>query len=131
MNLTDTIQLTEALWTAAALPGVWLWAQNLRNARASRVAVRVLGLRNGRAVFAAYAVKSTAMWLAIEVLFVGLGVLAMVTPANPGATNPRTLVVTGGLILASVGISYLALQWHRVDAALLRMARERAKRVQP
>jgi hypothetical protein len=119
--------LVEILWTAAALPGLALWAWNYLSARATLRSVKAVksGTSFGALLWARFSVQLTAVFVGVELAFVVLGVISMTRPNNPQATTLTSYVIAGVLILASAGISYLAYRWRAVDQQLVGAARTR------
>lgn len=123
--ITPTVDVGELLWIAAALPGLWLWLRNLREAKQDLRAVRAISPRNGRFLWARFSVLLTRTFVGIEVLFVLLGGVALfrVPPMDP---HPETRYVTiGGLIVASIVISVIAQRWASVNAEIVQAARDK------
>lgn len=127
MNITSTITWLEVIWTIVAIPGAVLWAMNRRSAMLSLRAARRARAGNGRRVYANFAVKETSAWLGIEALFVAMGVLSMLVEPTSSVVRWPSYVITAGLIVTSVFISYMAFQWRAADEAVLRVAREKER----
>lgn len=118
----------EVVWTVAALPGLVLWATNCASAAVTlRSCKAVPGTPAGSLLWARFSVQLTAVFVGIEAVFVILGVISMTRPNNPAATTLTSYVIAGALILASVGISYLAYRWRAVDNQLVGAARRRRR----
>lgn len=125
ITLTRTVDVGELLWIAAALPGLWLWLMNLRDARKDFRAVRDISPRNGRYLWAKFSTLLTRAFLGLELLFIGLGVQALFrTPPAAPASLSRVITVIG-LIAASVVISAIAYRWKRVNAEIVQAARDK------
>jgi len=122
MNITNTIQSTELLWTLVAIPGLLLWVSNRMRAQASLQATKRLDIGNGRRAFARFAVRETTVWAFIEFVFVAIGVVSMTRETNPDANTLSSLVIVAGLILSSAMITALGVEWRRVDRELVRTA---------
>lgn len=116
----------EIAWTVAALPGLALWAVNCASATATLRSCRAVpDVATGSLLWARFSVQLTAVFVGVEAVFVALGVIAMTRPNNPAATTLTSWLTAGALILASVGISYLAWRWRAVDNQLVGAARKR------
>lgn len=130
LMLTRTVDLVEVVWVLAALPGLWLWAANARETRQDRTAASAIGQRESATyLWASFSVLLTRTFVAIELLFVILGVVAMFRENPPDDPSPWFRFVTAGLLVAaSVCLSWLAYRWRRVNQAILRAARDRLAR---
>lgn len=132
--------ITVAAWIIAALPGLWLWGVNRREAGKDRdVAERVGGPDSGASLWARFSVLLTSTFVGIEAVFVAIGVAALLRPppqqvmAAQDATSDLGVTLTRfvtllGLVGASVVISVLAHRWRKVNTQLIEQARKRAKR---
>ena len=116
--------MLEVIWTGAALPGLVVWAVNLRSARRSLRAVHLVGVVNGRLRVARYGVRQGLVMLYASGVFVLIGVNALLRPVNPAAPEWDALrvLLTIGLISAPALISYLGLDWRRVEVGVLQRA---------
>lgn len=124
MRITDTIDWIDVTWTAVSVAGLLLWLWNLRRAAMSLRAVRRLGVVNGRRVWARFGVMLTCTMVAVEVVFVAVGVNAMtrVPPVQSQAQVTRLLAVVSFLVV-TVLLTLLAYRWADVDRTIVRMAR--------
>jgi hypothetical protein len=121
------VEWFEVVWTAAALPGLTLWLSNHRLARRSLRAIRSAGATNGRLIIARYSVMKSYVFIGISSVFVLIGVIAMIRPANPAATawDWSRVVLTIGLLGAPAGISYLGYRWRSVEQPVTRLYLQR------
>lgn len=121
-----TADLVEVLWTLSALPGLVMWLVNLAAANRSRKAMVVLGYGNGRLLWARFGVLLTSVFSTVELVFVLIGVVAMLRsrPANMGGDWTRP-VLTVGLIGASALIAFVGWRWRVVDHELVERYRQR------
>lgn len=117
-----TIQATEVLWLAAALPGLALWQSNMRYAMRSRALLRRAKVTNGRMVWARFSVLLTSTFTTIETGFVLIGVISMTTEPPPTSSILTRWVVAGVLIAMSFLITYIAMKWKLVDTTLNKLA---------
>jgi len=122
MNITRTIQFPELLWTLVAIPGLLLWVSNRMRARASLRAAERLHIGNGRRAFARFSVRETTVWAFVEAVFVAIGVVSMTYEQNPDSNGVSRTVIVAGLIVASLMITALGVEWRRVDRELVRTA---------
>lgn len=119
-----TVDLVEVVWTAAAIPGWISWAQNLRSAYRSLRAVRGAGITNGRRAVARYTVRKSWIMMNLSGVFILIGGISMLRPANPEVATwdiPR-IVLTIALLAAPAMISYLGADWRRVETEMLRVS---------
>lgn len=114
-------QITEIIWTVAAIPGLLVWAVNLRNAwqavrvtkHSGRTAVRLLG--------------GTMLRLALgatlaELTFMAWGIVGMTQPA---ATDHITLVgwtITAGVVLVALITMLIGFDVRRAMVTVWRLA---------
>ena len=125
-----TVDLVELIWTLAAVPGWISWALNLRSAYRSLRAVRGAGIVDGRRTVARYTVRQAWIMMQLSGVFILIGAVAMVRPANPAALQwdaPR-VVLTIALLGAPAMISYLGADWRRVETEMLRAGAARRGR---
>ena len=122
-----TVDLIEVIWTLAALPGVVIWAINRAAAGRSLRAVRAQGIGNGRLVVARYSVFKSNVFIALSLVFVLIGAISMVRPANPEVAEWDWIrvVLTAGLLGAPALISLLGWRWRRVEQEIIALARAR------
>lgn len=122
-----TVDWVEVVWTAAALPGLVLWLVNRVSAARSLSAIKAAGATNGRLIIARYSVMKANVLIGVSAVFVLIGAIAMLRPANPGATgfDPLRLLLTIGLLGAPAGISYLGYRWRAVEQRVTVLARQR------
>ncbi len=124
------VGIEEVAWLLAALPGLYLWAQNYRSARRTRRAAQIKNVGNGRLLWAKYSTMATATHTVIESVFVLLGVVAIFRPANPGSTEFGRLVIGAALIGCSLLLTLLALMWKQIEEDLIGLvARRNTQRV--
>lgn len=123
--ITNTVDITELLWTVCAIPGLWLWILNQRESARDVRAARTIIPRNGRYLWASFSVLLTRMFVGIEVLFVLLGIVAMFRPSPMDPTPVIRYVTVAGLILASAGITWLSYRWKQVNRDIVQAARDR------
>jgi polyferredoxin len=89
----------ELAWLATALGGLYLSGLNAWEAILDFRALN--GKRNGRRRIAVGTVRREAVRGLVNAIFLGIGIVAVLTPANPNAT-PLGVAVSLGLLLASV-----------------------------
>lgn len=128
MNV-GTADLTEIVWTLAAVPGLVLWLVNRVAAGRSRRAVRRLGVGNGRLVWARFSVLLTDVFVLIETVFVVVGISAMLRAPSPDSTTLSRLIVSVGFAGVSCLITFVGYRWRVVEAEIL--AGAQARRAQP
>lgn len=118
-----TVEWFEVVWTAAALPGLWLWLANRVLAGRSLRAVRAMGATNGRLIIARYSVLKSNILIGISAVLALIGVVAMARPANPAATawDWSRVVLTIGLLGAPAGISFLGYRWRIVEQQVTKL----------
>lgn len=98
-DLIGTASLIELAWLATALTGLYLSALNSWEAILD---FRSLGgKRNGRRRIALGTVRREAVRGLVNAIFFGIGLVAVLTPANPNAT-PLGIAISLGLLMASV-----------------------------
>ena len=122
-----TIQWIEVVWTCAALPGLGLWVANRVLAVRSLRAITAAGTTNGRLIIARYSVLKADVFIGISAVFVLIGVISMLRPANPSAPEMDALraVLTVGLLGAPAAISFLGYKWRDVERRVVALARMR------
>ena len=98
-DLIGSVSTVELLWLITALSGLYLSGLNAWEAILD---YRALGTkRNGRRRIAVGTIRREAVRGLVNAIFLGIGLVAAVTPANPAAT-PLGAAVSIGLLLASV-----------------------------
>lgn len=122
-----TVDPLELIWTVAALPGLVVWVVNLHSARRSARAVRQAGIRDARAAVARYAVRKSLVMIHLAGVFAMIGIVAMLRPPNPEvpAWDALRILLTVGLLSAPAAISFIGVDWRRVEYETLRSARGR------
>ena len=122
-----TVDLIEVIWTLAAVPGWASWALNLRSAYRSLRAVRGAGIVDGRRMVARYTVRKSWIMMNLSGVFILIGVISMLRPANPAVPQWDALrvVLTVALLGAPAMISYLGADWRRVETEMLRVGAAR------
>lgn len=120
-----TLELREALWIIAALPGLWLWVRNGLRALATYRAASWLDSRDGRVLWARFSTSLTWVMASIEMVFVGIGVVAGLRPQPPDANPVFSWITAGALIAGSVAITWVAYRWQQVDKQLVAAAKQR------
>lgn len=122
-----TVDWVEVVWTVAALPGLVLWLINRTYAARSLSAIKAAGATNGRLIIARYSVVKANVLIGVSAVFVLIGVVAMLRPANPGSAgfDPLRILLTIGLLGAPAGISYLGYRWRAVEQRVTALARQR------
>ena len=98
-DLLGTASLIEILWLATALAGLYLSAINAWEAVLDFRALG--GKRNGRYRLALGTIRREFIRGLVNAIFLGIGIVAAVTPANPNST-PLGVAVALGLLMASV-----------------------------
>ena len=98
-DLLGTASLIEILWLATALAGLYLSAINAWEAILDFRALG--GKRNGRYRLALGTIRREFIRGLVNAIFLGIGIVAAVTPANPNST-PLGVAVALGLLMASV-----------------------------
>jgi hypothetical protein len=94
-----TVSYVEAAWLVTALGGLFLSGLNAWEAILDYKALN--GRKNGRRRIDLGTVRREALRGLVNAIFLGIGIVAAVTPANPNAT-PLGAAVSLGLLLASV-----------------------------
>ena len=122
-----TVNLIEITWTVAALPGLAIWLANRRTARRSLLAVKALGVGNGRLVVARYSVRKANVLIMVLFVFALIGFVSMVRPSNPEVAGWDWIrvLLTVGLLGAPALLSWLGWEWRQVDQQIISMARDR------
>lgn len=115
-----TVSDIEILWTVVGATGVLFSAFNLRDAWIDRKAVIAAGVRNGRRLIASFSVRSEAARLAIQSIFVTVGILAVFTPEPPngslhGIQLATSIVARFGLVLSEILVLFKS-----IDAYIVR-----------
>ena len=98
-DFLGTASLIELLWVLAALGGLYLAGVNAWEAVLDFRALA--GKRNGRYRLALGTIRREAIRGLVNAIFLGIGIVAVVTPASPYST-PLGVAVSLGLLLASV-----------------------------
>lgn len=132
MALPQTVSWLELAWTIVALHGFALWAWNARGAYRSLRAVKTLKMRNGRMLWARFALQLCSAFAIVELTFLVVGSIAMTRVSNPasaGALASGTASTITGLALlgSSLVLTATASRWRRVDAALVARSRARVE----
>jgi hypothetical protein len=125
MNWT-TVDLVEVVWTLAAVPGLVLWLGNRVEAGRSLRAIRAVGAHNGRMIIARYSVQKANVLVGVSAVFVLIGIISMIRPANPATATwdwPR-IVLTLGVLGAPAGISFIGYRWRTVERQVTALARK-------
>ena len=97
--LVGSMSYIEAAWLLTALAGLYLSALNAWEAILDFRALG--GRRNGRRRIALGTVRREAVRGVVNAIFLGIGGVAALTPANPNAT-PLGVAISLGLLMASV-----------------------------
>ena len=97
--LVGSVSYIEAAWLLTALAGLYLSALNAWEAILDFRALG--GRRNGRRRIALGTVRREAVRGVVNAIFLGIGGVAALTPANPNAT-PLGVAISLGLLMASV-----------------------------
>ena len=98
-DVLGTASLIELAWFLTALTGLYLSALNSWEAVLDYRALG--GRRNGRRRIALGTVRREGLRGLVNATFLGIGLVAILTPANPNST-PLGIAVSLGLLLASV-----------------------------
>ena len=98
-DVVGSMSLIEIAWLLTALTGLYLSGLNAWEAILDYHALG--GRRNGRRRIALGTVRREALRGLVNAIFLGIGIVAAATPANPSAT-PLGVAVSLGLLLASV-----------------------------
>ena len=120
-----TADLTEIVWTLAALPGLVLWLANRVEAGRGRRAVMKMKIGNGRLVWAQFSVLLTNVFVVIELVLVVVGAIAMSRSSPAEATALSQIVVGVGFAGASCLITFVGYRWRAVDTQIVAAARAR------
>lgn len=110
VDLGDNIQWIEVFWTFIAVSGAVLAIINISFAHRACKSLKRLGITNGRMVLAKAARVTEGVRLTIQVIEIGLGVIAMTLPGQDVSLLP-----------VRWQISALAIQWGIVACAILTM----------
>jgi hypothetical protein len=78
-----TVSDVELVWTIIATVGAGFSIYNLRDALKDRAALKRLHNRNGRWLLANFAIRAEAARLAIQLIFLTIGILAMLIVDAP------------------------------------------------
>ena len=98
-DLIGSVSTVELLWLFTAMSGLYLAGLNAWEAILDYRALG--GKRNGRRRIALGTVRREALRGLVNAIFLGIGIVAAATPANPAAT-PLGAAVSLGLLIASV-----------------------------
>ena len=98
-DLIGSVSTVELLWLFTAMSGLYLAGLNAWEAILDYRALG--GKRNGRRRIALGTVRREALRGLVNAIFLGIGIVAAATPANPAAT-PLGVAVSLGLLIASV-----------------------------
>lgn len=98
-DFIGTISPVEAAWLLTAVVGIYLSGINSWEAILDFRALG--GRRNGRRRIAVGTIRRETVRGLVNAIFLGIGVVAALTPANPAAT-PLGVAVSLGLLLASM-----------------------------
>ena len=98
-DLIGSVSTVELLWIFTAMSGLYLAGLNAWEAILDYRALG--GKRNGRRRIALGTVRREALRGLVNAIFLGIGIVAAATPANPAAT-PLGAAVSLGLLIASV-----------------------------
>lgn len=108
----------EVLWTLVALGGAAFSLYNVRDA--ARDYRATAHIKNGRRWIAASQVRVEVARLAIQLIFLAIGVLAMFLPSPPDAVLSTLQVVTGAVFRWGLIVSGLLLLYQSVQNYTLR-----------
>lgn len=98
-DFIGSVSLIELAWVATAVGGLYLSGLNAWEAILD---FRALGGRlNGRRRIAVGTIRREAVRGLVNAIFLGIGLVAALTPANPNST-PLGVAVALGLLIASV-----------------------------
>ena len=98
-DLIGSISTVELAWLITALVGLYLSGLNAWEAVLDYRALG--GRKNGRRRIAIGTVRREALRGLVNSIFLGIGIVAAATPANPSAT-PLGAAVSLGLLIASI-----------------------------
>ena len=98
-DFLGTASLIELAWLLTAMAGLYLSGLNAWEAFLDYQSLG--GKVNGRRRIAIGTVRREAVRGLVNAIFLGIGLVALVTPANPNST-PLGVAVSVGLLLASV-----------------------------
>ena len=116
--LGNTVQAGELIWTLLAVPGVVLWATNYLAAATARSGARVLNESKSVRLYTDFAAEQCAIMMAVELVFVTTGVVAMFSPANPESPHATKYVFAILFTATSIAISYVAFRWRKSNIAV-------------
>lgn len=122
-----TIDWIEVVWTLATLPGLVLWISNRILAGRSLRAIKSVGATNGRLIIARYSVMKSNVLIGVQAVFLLIGAISMLRPANPTVASWDWLrvLLTAGLLGAPAAISFLGYRWRVVEQKVTALARLR------
>jgi hypothetical protein len=104
-----TVSDVELVWTIIATVGAGFSIYNLRDALKDRAALKRLHNRNGRWLLANFAIRAEAARLAIQLIFLTIGILAMLIVDAPDQLHQPPLIVALGIVF----------RWGLIVSALL------------
>lgn len=110
----------EALWVVVALVGLVLTTYNASHAWRDYRYILKHGITNGRRIVGRTAALTEVTRVAVQIIFLGIGIGAGTIPDPPAAVNvPLNVVIVQfvgrwGLILSSVLITYQSYQLRRM-----------------
>ena len=116
-DFIGSVSIIELAWLLTAMAGIALAGLNAWEAILDYRALG--GKRNGRRRIALGTVRREALRGLVNAIFLGIGMVAAFTPANPNST-PLGVAVSLGLLIASVAYNLNSLMDRRDRLYLLR-----------
>lgn len=120
-SITNTIAITELIWTAAGVPGLLVWLVNLQRATSSYRSVARLGNKATRIL------GGTLFRLALggtmaEAIFVFWGLFGMTQPQTSQHISPLAWAFTCGIVLLSAITAYIGYDIRRATSIVWNLA---------
>ena|ERR1700741_5330381 len=118
-EMPKSVQLIEIIWFLSALPGLYVWNTNAKEAILNYMAARKSKVTKS-IIWARMGVILTLVATSVDVGMVMVSVFGMTrTPA----TDKTTLLgyfITGELVLVSIGVLVVGIFWRHAEQMILR-----------
>lgn len=121
--MSNSVQLIEVIWTIATVPGLIVWAFNLRAAWLSLRATQELHSDLSTRIYAGVGVRLSVAAISVESIFLLWGLFGMSQPSTTERITPMGLVITVGLVVIALVVAVLGFDIRRADAAVMDLAR--------